>query len=193
MGGTFDPIHWAHLIMAEEARKAFKLDKVLFIPSGQPPHKATYAVSNPEHRYAMTLLSTADNPNFEVSRIEIDRAGLSYSVDTIRELLAIYGPDTSVHFIIGADEALDIVNWHEAQSLPDLARFLVAPREGFSVSDLEQKLPARFAAVMDMLPTNTIEISSTAIRQRVASGESIRYLVTDSVETYIRKNRLYEL
>lgn len=189
MGGTFDPLHWAHLLMAEEARTRFDLDKVLFIPAGQPPHKADYNTSDPEHRYAMALLGTAKNPAFEVSRIELEREGPSYSVDTIRQLKKLYNAD--IYFILGADEALEIQSWHEADSLPDLARFLVAPRPDFDIADLKTRLPARFYAVMDLLPMMPVDISATDLRAKAASGKTIKYLVPDAVEAYIRKHRLY--
>jgi nicotinate-nucleotide adenylyltransferase len=177
--------------MAEEAARRFALDKVLFVPAAQPPHKPDYAVSDPEHRYAMALLGTASNPMFEVSRIEIERDGPSYSVDTIRALKGIYGSTAEIYFILGADEALDILSWHEAESLPGLARFIVAPRPGFDLSDLKVKLPERFYAAMDVLPMTPLDISATNLRARVASGKSITYLVPDSVEAYIRKQGLY--
>jgi nicotinate-nucleotide adenylyltransferase len=188
MGGTFDPLHWAHLIVAEEARVQFDLDKVLFIPAGCPPHKSDYPVSDPEQRYAMALLGTADNPAFEVSRMELDREGPSYSVDTIRRLKEM-GAD--VHFIVGADEALDLPNWHEAESLPLLARFIVAPRTDLGAPQLKARLPESFYSAMEFLPTMPIYISATEVRARVASGISIRYLVPDSVEAYIRNRGLY--
>ena len=191
LGGTFDPLHWAHLMMAEEARVRFDLNKVLFVPAGQPPHKTDYRVSDPEHRYAMTLLATAYNTAFEVSRMEIELEGPSYSVDTIRRLKEAYGPDTGIYFIMGADEALDILQWHEANSLPELARFVVASRPGFDLAELKTRLPAPFYAAIDFLPMAPIDISATEVRARVASGKSIRYLVPDSVEAYIRKHRLY--
>lgn len=191
MGGTFDPLHWAHLVMAEEARIRFELEKVLFIPAGRPPHKPGYRVSDAEHRYAMALLGTAVNPAFEVSRIEVERPGPSYSVDTVRRLKEMYGPDTEIRFILGVDEALDIPNWHEAESLPDLVRFIAAPRPGFDLAELKTRLPARFYAAVEFLPMAPMDISGTEIRARVASGRSIRYLVPDSVEAYIRKHRLY--
>ena len=191
MGGTFDPLHLAHLLMAEEARTRFDLDKVLFIPAGQPPHKIAYDISDPEHRYAMALLGTAYNLAFEVSRIELDREGPSYSVDTIRQLRQLYGPDVAIYFILGADEALEIQSWHEVDSLPDLARFLVAPRPDFDIADLKTRLPARFYAVMDLLPMMPVDISATDLRAKAASGKTIKYLVPDAVEAYIRKHRLY--
>jgi nicotinate-nucleotide adenylyltransferase len=191
MGGTFDPLHWAHLIVAEEARIRFELDKVLFIPAGQPPHKVAYEMSSPEHRYAMTLLGTAINPAFEVSRIELDREGPSYSVDTIRMLKESYGPAVEVYFIMGADEALDILSWHDAESLPGLVKFIVAPRPGCDMAELAARLPARFYGAMLPLPMSPVDISATDLRARTASGKSIRYLVPDEVEAYIRKHKLY--
>jgi nicotinate-nucleotide adenylyltransferase len=190
-GGTFDPLHTAHLIAAEEARTAFGLERVVFIPAGDPPHKTEQPASDPEHRYAMTLLGTADNPHFEVSRIEIERPGPSYSVDTIRALRGILGPEVEIYFIAGADEVLDIESWHEADALPELARFIAVPRPGFDLLELERRLPARFLSSIDVLRMPEIDISATEIRQRVAAGKSIRYLVPASVEAYIRRNGLY--
>jgi nicotinate-nucleotide adenylyltransferase len=177
--------------MAEEARVAYKLDKVLFVPAGRPPHKATYQVTSPEHRYAMTLLGTASNQYFEVSRIELERDGPSYSVDTIQQLRSAGGESTEVYFIIGADEALDLPKWHEANRLPKLARFLVAPRPGFGLADLQVTLPAEFLAAIDILPMSAMEICSTGLRARCASGQSIKYLVPENVEAYILKHGLY--
>lgn len=190
LGGTFDPLHLAHLLMAEEARTRFDLEKVLFIPAGDPPHK-DYEVSDPEDRYAMALLGTAENPAFEVSRIEMDRKGPSYSADTLRELRNGYGADAGIHFILGADEALDLPKWHDAESLPGLARFLVVPRPGFDLAELKTRLPSRFYDALDFLPMAPMEVSATDIRARVASGRSISYLVPESVEAYIRKQGLY--
>ncbi|MHB0912055.1 MAG: nicotinate-nucleotide adenylyltransferase [Armatimonadota bacterium] len=186
MGGTFDPLHWAHLIMAEEARSEFSLDKVLFVPAARPPHKS-HEVSDPEHRYAMALIGTAGNPHFEVSRMELLREGPSYSVDTIRALRE----SAEVYFILGADEALDLPEWYEAEALPRLARFVVAPRLGLSFPEVVEALPERFASALSPLPMSPVVLSATELRARVAAGQSIRYLVPEAVETYIRKHRLY--
>ncbi len=191
MGGTFDPIHSAHLMTAEAARTRFELDQVLFIPAGQPPHKFDYRVTEAEHRYAMVILGTAANPAFEVSRMEIERVGPSYSVDTLCELKELYGRGTEIYFIIGADEALDLLKWHESERLPELARFVAAPRPGFDLPELENLLPRNFLDAIDMLPMMPIDISATEIRERVASEKSIRYLVPDNVEAYIHKHGLY--
>lgn len=191
MGGTFDPLHWAHLLAAETARVRFGLERVLFVPAGQPPHKSDAIVTDPEDRYAMALLGTAGNPYFEVSRIELDREGPSYSVHTIRELKEFHGPETEIYFIMGADEALDLGSWYESDALPELARFLAAPRPGFHLSDLRTRLPEPFQEVVELLPMSPVELSSTKLRARVAAGESIRYLVPENVEVYIRKRGLY--
>ena len=191
MGGTFDPLHWVHLIMAEEARTRFDLERVLFIPAGQPPHKADYRVSSAEDRYAMVLLGIASNPAFEGSRMEIEREGPSYSVDTLARLRDECGQDAGIYFIVGADEALYLPRWHEADRLPDLARFLVAPRPGFDLGELKTKLPARLYDAIDFLPMTPVDISATDIRARVADGRTIKYLVPDAVEAYIRKHKLY--
>lgn len=191
MGGTFDPVHYAHLVMAEEARSRFGLDRVLFIPAGQPPHKQDYQVSHAEHRYAMVLLSTGSNPFFDVSRVEIEREGPSYSVDTVRYLKDTYGPDTQIYFILGADEALDLPNWHEAKVLATMVQFVTAPRPGFDIAELRTRLPANFYSKIEFLPITPMDISSTEIRARVKMGRSIRYLVTTEVEAYICKHRLY--
>lgn len=191
MGGTFDPIHWAHLRMAEEARLRCDLEKVLFIPAGQPPHKPDYPISDAEDRYAMTLLATSANPAFEVSRMEIERGGPSYTLDTLTDLRKMLGPETSMHFIIGADEVFDLPRWHEAEKLPALARFLVAPRPGFDLTELNERLPAVFRAAIEFLPMPPIDISATDLRDRIASGRSIKYLVPECVESYIRKHKLY--
>jgi nicotinate-nucleotide adenylyltransferase len=191
MGGTFDPLHWVHLIMAEEARTRFDLDRVLFIPAGQPPHKADYRVSSVEDRYAMVLLGIASNPAFEGSRMEIERKGPSYSVDTLSRLRDECGPDAGIYFIVGADEALYLPQWHEADRLPDLTRFLVAPRPGFDLGELKAGLPARLYDAIDFLPMTPVDISATDIRARVADGRTIKYLVPDAVEAYIRKHKLY--
>ena len=191
MGGTFDPPHMAHLIMAEQAVAEFRLDMVLFIPAGNPPHKDCMSITDAEHRYAMTLLATADNPLFQVSRIEVDRTGPSYSIDTIRQIRGIYGADTEIYFIIGADEALNIASWHEAESLPDIVEFIVAPRPCFDLASLKERLPRKLYSSLHILSMQPVYISSTDLRASVANGDPIRYLVPDSVTNHIAKYGLY--
>lgn len=191
MGGTFDPPHKAHIAIAEEAMRSFKLDKVLFIPTGTPPHKPVNDITDAEHRYAMTKTAIEGNPGFEVSRMEIDRKGPSYSIDTIRSLKEIYPPGTEIYFIIGADEALELPKWYESEKLPGLTRFIAAPRSGFNETILKNRLPEALAAAVDILSIKQMEISATDIRQRLSSGDSVGELVSESVVKYIKEHRLY--
>lgn len=196
MGGTFDPIHNGHLVIAEEARMQFRLDEVLFVPSGNPPHKEEHESLDPESRYLMAVIATAANPRFKVSRMEIDRPGPSYTVDTIREMRRIYGRNTEVFFIAGADAVLEILTWKEPEKVLGEASFIVATRPGYDLRTLERSLPAaaggadasRRVLVMDV---PALEISSTDIRKRVKGGRAIAYLVPEGVEKFIEKNGFY--
>lgn len=194
MGGTFDPVHFGHLRAAEEVLQGFGLERVIFVPSGRPPHKPVLEVTPPEHRYLMTLLATADNPRFTVSRVEIDRAGPSYTLDTLKELHKSHSPETAFYFITGLDAILEISTWSKYQELFDLTDFVAVTRPGYSVqvlSDLERTLgSARFQKIHPF-PVTLLAIASSDIRKRVREGKSIRYLVPDSVDKYIRKEGLY--
>lgn len=192
MGGTFDPPHIAHLIVAEKALFEYRLDRILFIPSGDPPHKKVINISNAEHRYAMTLLSIASNPSFYITRMEIERPGPSYSIDTMRQLRSIYNSDAQFFFILGMDEALEITSWHEAEALPSLTRFIVAPRPGFDQSTIQSHMPDIFREVIDPLSMQPIYVASTELRDMVEQSISIRYLVPDTVNDYIIKHKLYK-
>ncbi len=192
MGGTFDPPHMAHLIMAERAVYEYNLDEVLFIPSGNPPHKTGINISDAEDRYAMTLLSISSNPHFCISRIEIDRSGLSYSIDTLKEIKEQHGDDAEIYFIIGMDEALNLASWHEAEKLPAVTQFIIAPRSGYSPDSIPDKIPEYFKDSIHFLSMQPIYISSTSLRENVAQSHSIRYLVPDSVNEYIHKHHLYK-
>ncbi len=190
MGGTFDPIHIGHLVTAEAARHEFALQRVFFVPSGNPPHKQH--VSQGEHRYMMTLLATAANPAFYLSRAEIDRSGYSYTYDTVRVFLREYVP-CELYFITGADAILDITNWHNYRELLQISHFVAATRPGFR---LEQHLDRQgFTAAerehIHYIEIPSLSISSTDIRQRVREGRPITYLVPEGVEHYIHKHRLY--
>ena len=191
MGGTFDPVHYGHLIIAEEARGRFGLERVIFIPAGQPAHKKDYEVSPAEHRYAMALLATASNPCFECSRIEIERPGPSYAVDTLEQLREIYGRDAALYFITGVDAILEILTWHEPRRLKSMCRFIAATRPGYDPSALRERLPAEFLHQIEFLEAPGVNISSTEIRKRARNGLSITYMVTEAVEQYIHKHRLY--
>ena len=193
MGGTFDPIHYGHLVTAEQAREALDLDLVLFMPAGSPAFKQTKRVTGPEDRYAMTVLATAANPAFDASRFEIDRPGVTYTVDTLRALRAHYPENVQLYFITGADAIIDIVSWHDAEKIGGLATLIAATRPGY---DIEQA-KARIASSGLNFDVRYIEIpalavSSTNIRDRVAAGKSVRYLTSESVIGYIRKNGLYD-
>jgi nicotinate-nucleotide adenylyltransferase len=195
MGGTFDPIHYGHLVTAEEARVQFDLSQVLFVPNRYPPHKELDGVTAPEHRYHMTLLATATNPSFAVSRLEVDRPGPSFSIDTILELRHAYQAE-ALFYITGADAILQIVRgaWERAAELLTLCQFIAASRPGFPIDVHDLR---RFNVTGQQLPNiHVIEIpalaiSSTDIRRRVAKGRPIRYLVPEPVETYILKHALY--
>lgn len=191
MGGTFDPIHYGHLVAAEEARIRFELSRVIFVPSGQPPHKKDYRVSHSEHRYAMTLLATCANPHFQVSRIEIGRPGASYAIDTLKQLRQQNPPGAKFFFITGADAILEILTWHQARDLVSLCEFIAATRPGYDLGELERALDAQLRVRVHPLAVPGIEISSTEIRERVRAGLPIKYLTPPSAEIYIMKNGLY--
>ncbi|MDN5332585.1 MAG: nicotinate-nucleotide adenylyltransferase [Tepidanaerobacteraceae bacterium] len=194
MGGTFDPIHFGHLVTAEEARINFELDKVIFVPTGNPPHKKDYEVTEPEHRYLMTALATNSNPFFEVSRIEIERKGYSYTVDTLSQMVEIYGKNTSLFFISGADAVLDILTWKNIKGVLDICTFIAATRPGYPVKKLKNKLAEikkLYGKDVYLLEVTAMAISSTEIRKRIKEGRSIKYLVPEGVEEYILKNGLY--
>jgi nicotinate-nucleotide adenylyltransferase len=197
MGGTFDPIHVGHLVTAEEAWEQFQLDQVIFVPSGYPPHKEERKNLDPESRYLMTVIATADNPHFTVSRLEIDRSGPSYTVDTVRELHRLYGKNTEIFFITGADAILEILTWKEPEKVLEECVFIAATRPGYNLKRLEESLPetekARHASNPRVLVMEipALAISSTDIRRRVAEGRPIRYLVPEGVLEFIEKNGFY--
>ncbi len=194
MGGTFDPIHYGHLVTAEAVRDEYDLDKVIFMPSGNPPHKMARATSDANHRYLMTVLATTTNPYFEVSRAEIDRVGITYTVDTIRELRNAYGEDAEIYFITGADAILEIFTWHNVEELFRICFFVAATRPGFHGKDMEQKLneiKSKYKKEIFKIEVPSLAISSTDIRNRIKNGKTVRYLLPEAIEDYIRKFRLY--
>jgi nicotinate-nucleotide adenylyltransferase len=194
MGGTFDPIHLGHLRAAEEVLQGFGLERVIFVPSGRPPHKPVEEVTPPEHRYLMALLATADNPQFEVSRMEVDRTGPSYTLDSLRELRRSFSPEKALYFITGLDAILEISTWQSYAELFDLADFIAVTRPGYSVqalSHLEKTLGEERFAKIHPFPVTLLAIASSDIRKRVREGESVRYLVPEPVVSYIEKERLY--
>jgi len=190
MGGTFNPIHLGHLVAAETIRDEFKLDEVLFVPSGKPPHKDNDEIASPEHRWMMTLLATASNESFSASAIEIERGGESYTRDTLLQLREIYGKDTEMFFITGADAIVEISTWHKTEDLPKLAKFIAASRPGYKLA--WEKIDPRFRKSTYLVEVPALAISSTEIRRRVREGKTIKYLVPEAVEKYIYKNHLYQ-
>jgi nicotinate-nucleotide adenylyltransferase len=187
MGGTFDPIHYGHLVTAEEALHQFELDEVVFVPTGRPWMKEHEVVSPAEDRYLMTVIATASNPRFSVSRVEVDREGPTYTIDTLRAIKEISGAD--LFFITGADAVLEIFQWKEPQELFDMAHFIAATRPGYDVAELEEQAAAHEGITAMSIPA--LAISSTDIRGRVARGRPIRYLVPEGVVSYVGKAGLY--
>jgi nicotinate-nucleotide adenylyltransferase len=191
MGGTFDPIHWGHLILAEQARAQFGLAKVLFVTAAEPPHKLGEPMTDARHRLEMTRLAIADNEHFECSTIEMDRPGPSYTIDTVKQILESYGSETSVYVLLGTDEGRDLMKWREPYEIQRLAKIVVANRPGMPVSEVIGSLPEDFAKGIVPLVMPGVDISSTDLRERVRSGRSIRYLVPRQVEDYIHQEGLY--
>lgn len=195
MGGTFDPVHYGHLMTADEARWRFGLSTVIFVPNRHPPHKEPHEVSDPEHRYLMTFLATVTNPHFTVSRIEIDRPGPSYTIDTIRQLRDLY-PSDELYYITGADALEQILRgqWHETEQLLGLCQFIGANRPGYHLDPERWSAENQLRSYLPHIHTMEIPamaISSTDIRARVREGRPITYLVPEPVEGYIKKHRLY--
>jgi nicotinate-nucleotide adenylyltransferase len=185
MGGTFDPVHHGHLVAASEVAARFELDQVIFVPTGQPAGKGHETVSPAEDRYLMTVIATASNPRFTVSRVDIDRPGATYTVDTLTDLRARY-PGDDLYFITGADALEQILSWRRVDELFSLAHFVGVTRPGFNLND--HHLPA---GAVSLIEVPALAISSTACRARVADGLPVWYLVPDGVVQYISKRRLY--
>jgi nicotinate-nucleotide adenylyltransferase len=187
MGGTFDPIHHGHLVAASEVGHFFGLDEVIFVPTGEPCQKEHREVSAAEDRYLMTVIATASNPRFSVSRVDIDRPGETYTIDTLRDLRAERGPAAEFFFITGADALAKMISWRDADDLFDLAQFVGVTRPGhqLELSDL----PAERISLIEI---PALAISSTQCRERVLGGHPIWYLVPDGIVQYIAKRRLYQ-
>ena len=192
MGGTFDPIYNGHLVTAEQAFDDLSLDLVVFMPAGRPAFKQDQRVTSGEERFAMTLLATADNPHFVASRFEIDRAGVTYTADTLRLLRELYPDNVEFYFITGADAITDIVSWRDAADIARLAHLVAATRPGY---DLDRAWDAIAASGLDFdvtyLSVPALAISSSHLRDRVAAGQSLRYLTPDAVTGYLHKHGLY--
>lgn len=193
LGGTFDPIHYGHLAIAEDCGAQLGLEVVLFVPAGGPPHKQGRAISPAADRLAMVERAIATNPRFGLSRIDVERPGLSYSVDTVRALQAQLGPETRIFFIVGADSLIDLPTWREPDQLSHLCQIVAVNRPGYAQVDLarlEATIPETTRRIIQ-LTTPGIDVSSTQLRQRVAEGRPIRYLVPDPVLAYIQEHGLY--
>ena len=194
IGGTFDPIHLGHLIIAEEARTLLSLNRVIFVPAGQPPHKSVHQISIPERRLEMVRLAISSNEHFGVSRVDIDRTGPCYTVDTIRLLQETWGADTELYFLIGSDSLVDLPTWHQPAQLLRLCHMVAVQRPGYQADllELERLLPGAAPAIQ-LIDTPTLDISSTEIRHRVRKQGSIRYLVPAAVDHYIHQHRCYRV
>lgn len=189
MGGTFDPIHFGHLVTAEAARCRFDLDKVIFVPSGHPPHKQDRVVTPVNERLMMTLLATVANPNFIVSDWEAKREQMSYTYDTMRAFHEHYRDEAELFFITGADAVLEIMQWRKIDELADFCSFIAATRPGYQLEGFEP--PAALREKIYFMEVPALAISSSDIRYRVQSGEPIKYLLPETVEMYILKHGLY--
>jgi nicotinate-nucleotide adenylyltransferase len=192
MGGTFDPIHFGHLVTAEEALVQFNLDRVLFMPTGRPALKTHKRVAAAEHRYLMTVIATASNPDFDVSRMEVDRPGTTYTVDTLKAIRDAHGPSTELFFITGADAVWEIIGWKDADAIADLATFIAATRPGYDLDAARQAhMDAATRFRIEYIEVPALSISSTDLRSRVAARRPIRYLAPEAVGAYIEKHQLY--
>ena len=187
MGGTFDPVHHGHLVAASEVASGFALDEVVFVPTGQPWQKTDREVTAAEDRYLMTVIATASNPRFNVSRVDIDRQGPTYTIDTLHDLHRSYGDDTEMFFITGADALAQILGWHRSDELFELAHFVGVTRPGHHLVD-----PGFPAGRVTLVEVPALAISSSDCRARVAAGEPVWYLVPDGVVQYINKRKLYQ-
>ncbi len=191
MGGTFDPIHFGHLVTAEKVQAAFALNEVVFVPSGNPPHKKNRPVTKAVHRLAMVKLAVANHPGFSVSAVEIERKGYSYALDTVDEFHRIYGADTALFFITGADAILEIATWHKADELMAKCEFIAATRPGYHF-DEEHALPQAYQDRIHIFRETALAISSSRIRRLLRDGADVSEMLPESVYDYIKTHALYE-
>jgi len=193
LGGTFNPIHYGHIVAAECARDAYNLDRVLFVPAARPPHKDSVEVLDSNHRFQMVKMAVQDNPDFAVSALELERLGFSYTVETIASYQQEF-PGAKIFFIIGVDALLLISTWKDVERLATMCSFIVVTRPGYQLSKEKEHFSQIPSAVWEkilLVPIPGLFISSSDIRQRVAKGQTIKYLLPPAVEEYIRKNDLY--
>ncbi len=196
LGGTFDPVHYGHLVIAEEVYATLQLTEMVFVPAGQPPHKTNGEITAAEHRLEMLELAIASNPHFTISRIDLDRPGPSYTIDTLQLLRKQWGENTAIYFIIGGDSLEDLFSWHDPSGiLEQLTHLVVVRRPGYSESEayydwLEARLPGIRQRLL-VVDAPQFDISATDLRQRVAEGRPIKYQTPESVESYIVQYGLY--
>jgi len=188
MGGTFNPIHYAHLLSAEEVREGLGYDKILFMPSARPPHKYADAIIPPEHRYQMVLLATSKNPHFEVSRMELERAGPSYTIQTLKALQHLYGDTAELAWIIGADSLIEYKVWKDFDEVLARCLMIATTRPNYDLN----RVPLVVRNRVTLFQITGVDISATEIRERIRKGLSIRYLVPEAVRAYIYRHGLYK-
>ncbi|MBM7623118.1 nicotinate-nucleotide adenylyltransferase [Sporohalobacter salinus] len=191
MGGTFDPIHNGHLVTAEAAAYQYDLDKVVFVPSANPPHKTEQEITDAEDRYIMIILATMNNSKFGVSRLEIERGGLSYTIDTVQTFKKALD-NVELYFITGADAILEIFTWRKAEKLFQECKFIAATRPGYSLSKLQGGIYEEYKDKIFQLKIPGLAISSTDIRKRVKAGRPIKYQLPNTVEAYIKQGKFYQ-
>lgn len=197
MGGAFDPIHYGHLVTAEEALSQFNLDRMIFMPTGQPPHKEARTMVVAEERYLMTVMATASHPQFTVSRYEIDKPAPSYTIDTVKELKRSMAPSSTLYFITGADAVLEILTWKDPDKLAEYCSFIAATRPGYDLSKLkitikEFKEKGVVFPEVHFMEVPALAISSTDIRKRVQEERPITFLLPHPVANYINKESFYK-
>jgi len=194
MGGSFDPIHYGHLNLAEQIRTQFDLDAIYFIPVGSAPHKNDNKMTDKYARYEMTLVATLDNPNFEVSKLEIDNQEKSYTINTVKKIKEMLRASDELFFITGADAIIELETWKSFKELLGLVKFIAATRPGITDTQLHlkiQDLIDKYDANITITEVPALAISSTDIRERVQTRKSIKYLLPETVEQFIYKNKLY--
>jgi len=188
MGGVFDPIHYGHLFTAEEARINYQLDKVIFVPCHKPVHKHRENISKAKDRLIMVRLAVKDNPFFEVSEIELQRTGFSYSIDTVKEIMKKYDNNIKIFFITGADAFLEFGSWHKSEELIQLCEFVAATRPGYDLNKLDEK----FKKIIHIMKNPSLAISSTDIRKRILESRNVKYLLPEEVINYIQLHDIYQ-
>ncbi|KJF27992.1 nicotinate-nucleotide adenylyltransferase [Clostridium aceticum] len=195
MGGTFDPIHLGHLFIAETALDELSLDEVIFIPTGLPPHKDQETVTDSHHRLLMTSIAIDSNKTFKLSTIEIDRKGPSYTIDTIQSILQNHKEEVEIYFITGTDTFMEVDTWKHYKDVLQMIKIVVATRLGYNDRSFNEKVDLftkKYKAEIIKVTVPILEISSSDIRDRIKVGKTIKYLVPEGVEEYIKKNQLYQ-